>query len=164
MNMPAILTQFWRQRTHAERRTLALGGAVLVIALLYAFIWQPLSEERRRLESALPQMRNAATQMRIAAAEVTHLRNSPPKTFTQNLGGALNAANAHSPLGAPSQIMPMDAGRIRLEYNAVSFDGWIDWANLLQTEHGVRIESAEITALAEPGMVKIKAVLASVHP
>ena len=85
----------------------------------------------------------------------------PQKNAGNSLRSAIDFANAHSPVGAPSQIIPLDAGRVRIEFNAVAFDRWIDWASILQTEQGVRVESAEIFALAEPGMVKIKAVLAS---
>jgi general secretion pathway protein M len=161
MNLSANITLFWRQRTQAERRTLTLGGAVLAIALLYAFIWHPLSQERQRLQASLPQLRAAAAQMRIQSAEVTSLRNQPKKNFGNSLRSALDYASAHSNVGAPSQTIPLDAGRVRVEFNAAAFDSWIDWVNLLQTEQGIRVESAEIIALAEPGMVKIKAVLAS---
>ena len=164
MNLPENISLFWRQRTQAERRTLTLGGAVLAIALLYAFIWHPLSQERQRLQAALPQLRAAVAQLRIESAEVARLRNSPQKNFANSLRGALDYASARGTIGTPSQIMPLDAGdagRVRIEFNAVAFDGWIDWLNILQTEQGVRVESAEVFALAEPGMVHIKAVLAS---
>lgn len=161
MNLPDNISLFWRQRTQAERRTLTLGGAVLAFALLYAFIWHPLTQERQRLQAALPQLRAAAAQMRIESAEVARLRSLPQKNFGNNLRSAVEYANAHSNIGAPSQLMPLDAGRVRIEFNAVAFDSWIDWLNILQTEQGVRVESAEVLALAEPGMAHIKAVLAS---
>jgi len=164
MSMPSNITLFWRQRTPAERRTLTLGGAVLAIALSYAFIWHPLSQERQRLQASLPQLRAAAAQLRMQSAEVARLRQLPQKDFGNSLRSAIEFANAHSSIGAPSQIVPLDAGRVRVEFNAVAFDSWIDWANVLQTEQGVRIESAAVIALAEPGMVNIKATLAGARP
>ncbi len=164
MSLPANITLFWRQRTQAERRTLTLGGTVLAIALLYAFIWHPLSQERQRLQASLPQLRTAAAQMRLQSAEVARLRSLPQKDFGNNLRSAVEYANAHGNIGAPSQIMALDEGRVRIEFNAVAFDSWVDWLNILQTEQGVRVESAEITALPEPGMVNIKAVLAGARP
>jgi len=164
MSMPSNITLFWRQRTPAERRTLALGGAVLAIALLYAFIWHPLSQERQRLQASLPQLRAVAAQLRMQSAEVTLLRQLPQKDFGNSLRSAIEFANAHGGIGAPSQIVPLDAGRVRVEFNAIAFDSWIDWANVLQTEQGVRIESAAVIALAEPGMVNIKATLAGARP
>ena len=161
MNLPENISLFWRQRTPAERRTLKRGGAILATALLYAFFWHPLSQERQRLQASLPQLRAAAAQMRITATEVQRLRQTPQKNFANSLRDAMDHATAHSSIGAPPQILPLDAGRVRIEFNAVVFDSWIDWANFLQTEQGVRVESAEIFALAEPGLVKIKAVLAS---
>ena len=164
MNLPATLTQFWHQRTPAERRTLALGGTVLAVALLYAFVWHPLSQERQRLLDSLPQLRAAAAQMRLQSAEVARLRSLPQKNLGNNLRGALDVAGAGRSVGTPSQIIALDSGRARVEFNAVAFDNWIDWATRLQTEHGVRVESASIAALSEPGMVSIQAVLGGARP
>jgi general secretion pathway protein M len=164
MSTPATLTLFWRQRTPAERRTLTLGGAVLAFALLYAFVWHPLSEERQRLQDSLPQLRGAAAQMRLQAAEVARLRNLPQKNLGNNLRAAMDAASSRSGVGTPTQIIALDAGRVRVEFNAVAFDSWIDWANLLQTEQGVRVVSAAVVALSEPGMVSVQAVLSSGRP
>jgi general secretion pathway protein M len=158
--MKENLKQFWQQRTHTERRTLTIGGALLAIALLYAFIWHPLTQEQQRLRAALPQLRAAAAQMQIQAAEVKRLRNLPQKSAQPNLRSALEYMSAHSAIGSPA-ISPMDADHARITFNAVAFDGWIEWVKTLQAEQGVRVESAEVFALAEPGMVKIQAVLSA---
>lgn len=163
--MKENFAQFWQQRTPAERRTIAIGGTLLAIALLYAFIWHPLMQERQRLRAALPQLRAAAAQMQLQAAEINHLRNLPPKSFNNNMRNALEYMSAHSAIGSLS-ISTLDSDRARVSFDAVAFDSWIEWVKMLQAEQGVRVESAEVFALAEPGMVKIQAVLSvpSSHP
>ena len=158
--MKAQIIHFWRQRSAAERRSLSIGAVVLGIALFYALLWYPLTQERNHLRETLPQLRAAAAQMQIEAAETLRLRNMPQKSVNPNLREALEYAAVHSSIGAPSQFIPIDAERVRIIYNATAFDRWIDWAKILQTEHRVRIESVEIFALGEPGMVKVQAVLA----
>ena len=159
--MHGYLAQFWQQRAPAERRTITLGATLLTIALLYAFIWYPIMQVQQRLQTSLPQMRAAAAQMHIQAIEMRRLRNLPPKSTSWNLRSALESTAAHSPLGAPSQLLALDVNRVRITFNAVAFDSWIEWVKTLQTEQGVRVEAVEILALAEPGMVNIQAVLAS---
>ncbi len=159
--MPENIKQLWQQRTPAERRTLTIGGVLLSIGLLYALLWYPLAQERQRLRADLPQLRTAAAQMQLQAREVVRLRNLPSKPSTHNLRSALDTSSAHSKLSAPAEFMPLDAGRARVTYAAASFDNWIRLVEILQAEHGIRLESAKVTALAEPGMVKIQAVLAA---
>jgi len=163
--MKENIAHFWQQRTHTERRTIMIGGSILTIALLYAFIWHPLTQERQRLRAALPHLRAAAAQMHFQAAEISRMRNLPPKSFNNNLRGALDFMSAHSAIGSPS-ISALDSGRARISFDAVAFDSWIEWVKMLQAEQGVRVESAEVFALAEPGMVKVQAVLSlpSSHP
>ena len=159
--MPENIKQLWQQRTPAERRTLSIGGVLLAIALLYALLWYPLAQERQRLRTDLPQLRTAAAQMQLQAKEVMRLRNLPPKPSANNLRSALDTTSARSGLGAPAEFMLLDTGRARITYAAASFDNWISLVKMLQAEHGIRLESATVTALAEPGMVKIQAVLAA---
>lgn len=157
--MRTTIAQFWQQRNHTERRTIAIGGTVLAIALLYAFIWQPMTQEQQYLRQALPQMRAAAAQMHMQATEVDRLRSLPQKNFNNSLSGALEYAAARSSVGAPSQLTPLNDGRTRIAFNATAFDSWIEWIRVLQAEQGLRVESVEISALAEPGMVKTQTVL-----
>lgn len=158
--MQERLQQFWQQRSRNEQRTLRIGGIVLAIAFLYAFVWYPLAQAQQHLRSTLPQMRAAAAQMQFQAQEVARMRNLPPKTISNNLRSAVESATARGSIGAPAEFLPLDAGRARITYQSAIFDHWIEWIKYLQVEQGVRVESADITALTEPGMVKVQAVLA----
>ena len=165
--MKETIDQFWQQRTHNERRTLLSAGTLLVVALLYAFIWHPVTQARQQLQTTLPQLRAAAAQMQHAAIEVARLRTLPQKNFNGNLSSTVESTALHSPIGSPSAVSVLDGGRTRVTFNAVAFDHWIDWVKTLQSEQGIRVESAAIFALTEPGMVKIQAVLSSslsTHP
>lgn len=159
MRKPVV--QFWQQRTHSERRTLLSASTLLVVALLYTFIWQPVTQARQHLQTSLPQLRAAAAQMQRAAIEVTRLRTLPQKEFNSDLNRTLEYVALHSPIGVPTAVSTLDSGRIRVTFNAVAFDYWIDWVKTLQSEQGIRVESATIFALTEPGMVKIQSVLSS---
>ena len=158
-NLQQYWQAFWQQRSPAERRTLSIGGGVLLLALLYALLWYPLSQERQRLKTSLPQLRATAALMQVQAQEVARLRQLPAQTSTADLRSAIDKATAGNPLGAPLELMPLDAGRMRVSTSAVSFDAWVAWVKALQAEHGVRVESASVSALTAPGLVKVQAVL-----
>ncbi len=152
---------FWQQRNYAERRTIMIAGTLLMTALLYVFIWHPLTQEQQRLRTVLPQIRATTAQMHHQATAINHLRNVPQKNFNANIREALEKAAVISALGSPFQQTLLDNRHAKITINAIAFDRWIEWINILQSEQGVRIESAEIVTLTEPGIVKIQATLSS---
>ena len=50
--------------------------------------------------------------------------------------------------------------RTQVTLNAVAFDRWVEWSRSLATESALLVESAQISATGEPGMVKVQAVFA----
>lgn len=160
--MSARLVENWRARPASERLMLG-GGALLAIVLLaYAYIWLPIQRELDQLRPGLPQLRAQAAQLQRDAAEVDRLRARPAAPASTGSLAALieqraRAAGLRERIGA---ITPQDAGRVRVQLPRVGFDAWLGWIGELQTAHGVRIESVDIEATDEVGMVKIDAVLA----
>ena len=57
----------WLARTEQERRFLAIGGAVVLLAILYLAPVDPAVEGRRRLAASLPQLRQQAAELQAMA-------------------------------------------------------------------------------------------------
>lgn len=51
------LLDYWKQRNSRERAILAVGATVLLLALLYTLLIEPVARERARLEKSLPTLR-----------------------------------------------------------------------------------------------------------
>lgn len=64
---------WWRQRAPRERQLISWGGAGLLAALCYAYLWQPITVERHKLRATLPQPRENAAQMQRQAQETAQL-------------------------------------------------------------------------------------------
>lgn len=145
-----------------ERRVLLIGGVFLVLALLYAFLWEPGLQARERLSGALPRLRAQLEDMKLQRQEVEALR--------KRLGAAPQGADLRALVRASVERSAIRASVERIEWrgeqvlvvaSAVEFDPWLEWVRGLQRELGVRVVGAEVRALPQPGRVRLEALFAS---
>lgn len=66
-------TALWLARTEQERRFLGVGGAVVLLALLYLILVDPAVEGRAQLRRTLPQLRQQAAELQAMAQEAGRL-------------------------------------------------------------------------------------------
>ena len=146
----------------AERERLVVSiGAVVALVLLLLGIVLPLNrsitEARQRvatkqtdlafIRSAMPELGASSTTSGARATEDTLIGLVDSSARESGLGKSL----------ASSQPTPDRGLRVRLE--RVPFDGMVAWLARLSQSHGVRVESAEIEAAGEPGLVNAGLVL-----
>lgn len=159
--MKDTLIQYWRSRAPRERLVLAGGSALLVLALLYAYVWLPMQREVAQLRQALPQLREQARQVEQDAEEVARLKKLPAVSQAKdNLASVIEQRALASGLRERIEsITPQGAGKVKVVLPQVAFDHWIALLGELQASQGVRVESTRIQAADEAGMVSVEAVL-----
>lgn len=157
--MKDTLQQWWRERSQRERVMVAGTVFFVLASMLFFLVWQPINQERLRLQKRVPEQRAVLQEMLAQAQEAGRLQSLPPPS---SLEAALKETGAESGVpdlkGAYSSDGP---GRMRLTINAIEFNRWLAWMGKLQKERAVRLESAQVEALPESGMVKVNALLAS---
>jgi general secretion pathway protein M len=151
---------FWQARNPREQKVLALGAGLLLLALLYAYLWQPMNQERERLRTQLPAMRGALAAMKDQGREIAQLKTGTAATerlpLAQIIDQSAAAAGVKEKL---TQVTPLAPDRVQVTLNSVAFDKWLAWLKALQGEHAVRVESAQIAAAGDPGNTRVQAVL-----
>lgn len=155
--------QFWMQASPRERWLIGGGFGLLLVAVLFFYVWEPVARDRQKLRTNLPQLRTNAEQMRLNAAEVVRLKTLPASAALPKGGirGAVeNSAAAFKLRDSMSQVSVEGDGRISIAMASVPFDNWVRWLGHLQEQYRIRLESCRVEALPQPGMVRIKAVLA----
>jgi type II secretory pathway component PulM len=151
------LAQAWRQRPPAQRRAYAALAAVVVVALVVAFVWLPLERTRARLATELPPLRGSIATLEREAAEAKRLRALPPPPPRAGSPLASLASNAGGLPGA--QITVMDERRVRVTGADVGFGALLEWLRAAQATHGMRVESARLDALPAAGRVRAELIL-----
>jgi type II secretory pathway component PulM len=153
------LRTWYSNLAERERRFVlfgAIGAGVLVLAGLILPLNRNIVQARQRV---------AAKQVDLA-----FIQNAIPQLAAAGPMGAgatrdslvvlVDSSARESGLGKSiSSSQPTGDGGIRLRLDRAAFDGVVAWLARLTQQHGVRIESAEIEAAGEPGLVNAGLVL-----
>ena len=137
-----------------ERRMVTLGAAAGVVLLLLAIILplnRNIAQARQRIttkqgdlafiQDAAPQLAAAGPGAGEAATGESLVVLIDTSARESGIGKSLSSSQATADKGL----------RIRLQN--VPFDALVAWLARLSQSHGVRVESAEIEAAGEPGLV-----------
>lgn len=154
--------QHWDARPLQERKLIGVGALLILPLFGYLLLWLPAHEAVAKLHGSLPQLRIMAAQMHLAAAQVEEMRHRP-ELAVMDAAAVKNAveesANTHQLRAALTTIVPQEPNAVRITLNAVSFEKWLAWLRELQESQHIRIDSASITPLSDPGMVAVQATL-----
>jgi type II secretory pathway component PulM len=163
----ATLLNLWRAREPAEQRTLALGAAALAVLLVIALAILPLLEQHRALAARLPELRRQAELLALEADQVVALRSqsrsatdaAPPRGAFTSVDASARAAGLRAQM---ETFAAQPDGRVEIAMASVAFDVFIDWTRQLRRTTGYDLDALESDSLDEPGLVRVKAVLAPV--
>jgi general secretion pathway protein M len=163
MSIAAIAAGFWKDRSSRERRVLLAAGALILVAAVYSLLWEPGLAARKSLSATLPRLRAQVDDMRRQQRDVLALRKQvgavPQRGDLKSLlqASAVRTAFAQAVERAES----LSSGMVLVRAGPVSFDAWLQWVESLQRDLGVRVDSCRISALEQPGMVRVEASFAS---
>lgn len=152
------LRDLWDRRSPGERRVLAWGMALLVLALAAALAWLPLERNRARLQGEIPALRASVATLERDAQEVQRLRAMPP--VTRQAAGPLASLATDGGGLAGATITVLDAKRVRVVGNDVGFGALLEWLRNAQASQGMQVDTARIEALPARGRVRVELVLA----
>jgi general secretion pathway protein M len=144
-------TALWLARTEQERRFLGIGGAVVLLALLYLILVDPAVEGRAQLSRSLPQLRQQAAELQAMAQEAGKLAAVPATQVTPLTRETVNTSL--SGRGLTPQSLSMTGEYIKLQLNNVSFANLAAWLDEQRRANRVLVQDAVVTALPTAGQV-----------
>lgn len=139
-----------------EQRMLVLGAAAAVVVLLAGSLW--------KLGSAAAAAEGRVTQKREDLAWIeavtSRLQAMPAARAGESLALAVDRIAREAGLGeAQTGVEPAGPGALRVRFESASFDALASCLARLLQERGAVVESATVTASAEPGRVDATLVL-----
>jgi len=142
---------FWQARTEQERRFLAVGGAVVGLALFYSLLIAPALDGRARLDKELPQLRQQVAEMQAMAREAATLQGqgniAPPPMTKDSLNAGLAAR------GLNPQSVTITGEYAKLQFSGAQFAGLVVWLDAIRNDSRIAVVDASFTAQDTPGMV-----------
>ena len=142
---------YWLARTEQERKFLAIGAAVVLVALVYALLLAPAIEGRDRLQRSLPQLRQQAAQLQTMAAEAGALAANPAPPPAPMTREALTASLAQRSLVPGSLTLTGEYAKV--QFNNVSFANLVAWLDAQRRENRIQVQDAAFTRLPAAGQV-----------
>ena len=144
-------TALWLSRTEQERRFLSVGGAVVLLALLYLILVDPAVEGRAQLNRSLPQLRQQAAELQAMAQEAAKLAQAPAVQVTPLTRETVSTSLSGRSL--TPQSLSMTGEYIKLQLNNVSFANLASWLDEQRRSNRVLVQDAVVTALPAAGQV-----------
>jgi len=158
MNLPALLNrskqsfaEFWAARDARERAMLAAAAAAVALGLTYALLIDPALGGRDRMDKNLPQLRQQIAQLQAlsqeAAAYSSIVAQPPVAPTAESIKAALEAK------GLKPQSVTLSGGLAKVQLNAASFAGTLNWLDEMQKTARFLAVDANIAALDKPDTV-----------
>jgi type II secretory pathway component PulM len=156
--MKQAVMEYWQSRNPRERMILASIAGIVVAAMLYAYAWMPIAEERAQLHKSLPQLKATASQFNLHADEAEKLTGQSASRGNVNVMSVIESSAKNRNLRDKfSAVSAVDANHVRVVAASVPFDDWLAWSKELQAQ-GIRIDSAQVNPAPEgSGLVKLTA-------
>ncbi|TPW09735.1 MAG: proteinral secretion pathway protein M [Halothiobacillaceae bacterium] len=159
------MKEYFAQLAPSEKRTVVMGGVVLVIALLYALVWDPVMSGVAGLRQTVAENRALVVWMQSAAHEIkTAQANRGQRGSVQRGGQSLLAlvdqTARQGGLGdALKRVEPKGNDEVRVRLEQASFDEMVTWLTLLQRNYAVTVDTIAIDREATPGRVNVTLAL-----
>ncbi len=131
--------EWWQGRNARERALIALGGAMLAVAVFWAYVWAPLETDRVRLVAAMPTLRAQAQQVALQAADVARLRAAArARGDVTPSQPAIEQALKDAGVGAGvTGVALLGGGRVQVNLGVVPFDALVRAIAQLAESHGL---------------------------
>jgi general secretion pathway protein M len=155
------IRELWNAREPRERMVIAAGLGALLVAVLWAYVWDPIATDRARLAAALPKLRAQAQLVATQGAEVERLRNAARSRGTPTApDAAIGAAAKSLGLGdAIGAVTVLGEGRVQVVVKPVAFDALVHLLGELAAGQGLAVESLVVRVAPEPGRVQVETLV-----
>jgi general secretion pathway protein M len=160
LRSPAPMARWWSSKTPAEQRIVAAVGIVVIAALAWWGLWQPVTRDIVALRAAHARGTVALADARRAVDEMTGLARAPAGTAEADPRPDLERVLVLQNLRPAVTQQDWKDGRAHLVFGAVSYEVLIAGLEALQRDARLRVIEATLTARVEPGTVRAELVLA----
>jgi len=153
---------YWIARSEQERKFLAVGAAVVLLALLYLVLLAPALEGREQLRRSLPELRQQAAQLQTLAGEAQALAAQPAIEVAPLTRDALASTMTARGLDPASLTITGEFARVQL--NNVSFANVIAWLDAQRRDSRLTVQDAQFKGLPALGQVDATLTLRQSSP
>lgn len=142
-----------------ERVLVAACVIVVVAAVLFLGVWEPINVARRDHQAALEQAQALSLRIDEAARLAQDRTRGTAPASGVSLISAVDQAAQSGELGKPTRLQPQGDAEVRVWFDDVSFDASLLWIATLQSRYGIEVQSLDVEPRDAPGRVNLRASL-----
>jgi general secretion pathway protein M len=155
-----VTANWWNGLQPRERNMLAVGGAICVLLLAWAFVWHPLARARADAHIRADRARGDLAWMRSMTGQANELHAQGARSHVERQGKSLLAladatARTAGLESALKRVEPNGATSVRVSFEAARFDALIAWIEGLTRDYG--IEAIDFSADRADGVGLVNA-------
>lgn len=159
------MREYWTRLK--PRQQLLLGAAALVLlgALVFLWVWEPLAESRDLERERVAAQRALLDWLEAVEPAAQALRQG--QTAARDLGGrsllglADQTARAAGLAGSLTRIEPVSDNQVRVWLDEAEFTATMRWLETLSINHPVRAAQLEVERGRAAGMVNVRVTLSA---
>ena len=159
LRAPAPLSRWWSSKSGAERRIVAGVASLVIAAVAWWVVWQPLTRDIAVTRQANARGMVALAEARAMTEEMAGLTRAAATRAGGDPRADFERALATQNLSASVSQQDWKEGRGRIVFSAVNYEALIAGLEALQRDAQLRVAEATLTARVEPGMVRAETVL-----
>lgn len=157
--MSALLADLngrWTALPSRTRALAAIGGAVVLAALLYTVAWRPLQKDLQRLRASVPSETEQLEWMREQVPTAKALRAKTVSGGGNLVTSLERTATARGLRSAITRIDAESSTGARVTIESAPFNALVDWLSELQSSYGAVVDDATIEAKPTAGTVNAR--------
>ncbi len=141
-----------------ERLFVSVGGAVLLVALVYAFVWLPLDKGQQSITASIATWERSLADLQPLSGLHSNNPNTGPVSSQQTpvviVDQTLRARGLDNSL---KRSQPTTTNGIRVEFDNIAFDDLVLWLGDLSTQFGMHVTTGSMSATSQAGPGRINA-------
>ena len=154
------MRETWQRLSPREQRLSALAGAVVLAAVGWIGVWQPMKADIARLARDVPRMESLAATVRAQADDMVALARTPPPAHPDPLPAVERVLAERNLRGAVNSLDLVD-GRVRMTLAMVRFDALAPLLDALARSAGLVAADITLQPRVEAGYVRAELSLRS---
>lgn len=155
----------WQQLDLRQRRLIGLAALVLVAALLYVWVWEPLAQAREAERERIAQQQALLNWLEAVAPVAERLRERGQSSRDLGdrslLGLADETARAAGLAGAMTRIEPTGEDQVRVWLEGADFVSVMSWLEEFSRSRPVRVDQFQVDRAGREGQVNVRVTLVS---
>ncbi len=162
-SMKDSMKEWWINLSLREKQIVSLGGAAVILFLLYLIIWSPLLNKNEHLRSQIKQDRTLLNWMQEAEQRMQTVTKSPhPQKVatTASVLGVVQHQVNQSPFAKQlGQLRQTEGNAVQITFPKVAFDQLIEWLTQLGEQNDIIVAQIAVKPSETPGVVAADIVL-----